>query len=148
MGGRRLRHVQGHDIALCQQLVQGRGRLGVAVAKLVGVIVEDDPHTHRFREIGKLRADIAVTNDAERLAANLEAVIGRLVPAPLMGGIGPSDDPAKQEDDLADHQFRHAAGIGERRIEDRNAAAARGIDIHLVGADTEATDCDQPVGSL
>ena len=109
--------------SLCaKQLMQARDRLGIAVAKLVGVVVEDDLHAERFGEIGQLRADIAVADDAERLAPHLVAVVGGLVPAALMGGIGTRDDPAQQDDDLADHQFRHAARVGKRRVEHRNPA--------------------------
>ena len=137
--------MQADDVALRQQLMQARGRLGVAVAKLVGVIVEDHPHAQRFREVGELRADIAVADDAERLAPHLVAVVGRLVPTPLMGGVGARHDPAQQHDDLADHQFCHAARVGERRVEHRNPAPARGVEVHLVGADAETSDRDQPV---
>ena len=77
---RRFRHMHADDVALRQQFMQARGRLGVAVAKLVGVVVEDDPHAHRFGEIGELRADIAVTDDAERLAPDLVAVGRRTCP--------------------------------------------------------------------
>jgi len=58
------------------------------------------------------------------------------------------DDPAQQHHDLADHEFRHAARIGERRVEHRNPAAARGVDIDLIGADAETSDRDQPVRGL
>ena len=136
------------DVALRQQFVQAGGRLGVAVAKLVGMVVEDDPHAHRFGEIGKLRADVAVTDDAERLAPDLVAVGRGLVPLALMRGVGSRDDPAQQKDNLADDQFRHASRVGERRIEDRNPVPPGGVDIHLVGADTEAPDRDQPVGGF
>jgi len=40
--------MQCHDVALRQQLMQARGRLGITVAKLVGVIVEHHPHAERF----------------------------------------------------------------------------------------------------
>ncbi len=138
--------MQADDVALRQEFMQARGRLGIAVTELVGVIVEDHPHAQRFREVGELRADIAVADDAERLAPHLVAVVGRFVPAPLMGGVGARDDPAQQDDDLADHEFGHAARIGERRVEHRNAAPARGVEVDLVGADAETSDRDQAVG--
>ena len=93
-------------------------------------------------------ADIAVADDAERLAADLVAAVGRLVPAARHGRRPSAEDPAQQHDDLADHQLGHAAGVGERRVEDRDAAAARGVEVDLVGADREAADRDQPVGGL
>src|SRR5205814_8712264 len=75
MRGGSFRHMQRHNVALCQQITQVRGRLGVAMTKLVRVIVDDDPHFQRFREIRELRADIAVATDAERLAPYLLAVV-------------------------------------------------------------------------
>ena len=140
--------MQRHDVALCQQITQARGRLGVAMTKPVRMIVEDDPHSQRFREIRELRADVAVANDAERLAPHLIAVVCGLVPAPLMGCVGTRDDPAQQDDDLADHQFRHASRVGKRGVEHRNPAPARGVDIDLIGADAEASDRNQPVRGL
>ena len=145
---RRFRHMHADDVALRQELVQGGGRFGVAVAKLVGMVVEHHPHAHRLGEIGQLRADVAVTDDAERLAPDLVAVGRGLVPLTLMGGIGSRNDPAQQKDNLADHQFRHAPRVGEWRIEDRNPVPPGGVDIHLVGADAEAPDRDQPVGGF
>ncbi len=63
-----------------------------------------------------------------------------------MGGGVAARDAAQQHDDLGQHQFGDAAGVGERRVEDRNAAVLRGVEIHLVGADAEAADADQARG--
>src|ERR1044072_3577054 len=132
--------MQCHDVALCQQITQTGGWLGVAMTKLVRMVVEDDPHSHCFGEVGKLRADITVADDAESLSPHLVAVVGRLVPTALMGGVGACDDPAQQDDDLADHQFCHAPRVGKWCVEYGNPAAADGIDVDLIGADAEASD--------
>jgi hypothetical protein len=87
------------------------------------------------------------TDDAERLATYLEAVGGGLVPKPFMGGGRAGRDPPQQHHDLPDHQLRHAAGVGEGRVEHGDAAHPGRIQFHLVGADAEAAHQHQPVGS-
>ena len=118
------------------------------MAELVGVVVVYDPHPHRLGQIGKLRSDVAVAHDSERLAPDLVAILRRLLPSPGMRPGRFGNDPPQQHDDLADHQLRDAAGVGEWRIEDGNPHAARGVDVDLVGSDVEATDRNQPVGRL
>lgn len=51
---------------------------------------------------------------------------------------------ARQHDDLADDEFRHAARGAERRIEDRHAARVGFAQRHLVGADAERAHRQQP----
>ena len=130
------------------KLVERLAWLGVAVAQLVDHVEIDHPHAHGFGERGQLGADIAVADDAERLAAHFHAVGGALVPAALMGVDRARENAAHQHDDFADRQLRHRAGVGEGRVEDRDAADARGGQRDLVGADAEAADRDQPVGGL
>ena len=84
-GLRRLGHMQADDVALRQQLLQLLDRLGIAMAELVGAVVKDHAHANGFGERRELRADIAVADDAERLAADLVAAGRRLVPAAVMG---------------------------------------------------------------
>ena len=67
---------------------------------------------------------------------------------PSMRGDGAREDAAQQHDDLADDEFGDAAGVGERRVEHRNAEPLGRVEIDLVGADAEAADGDQPVGRL
>ena len=53
---------------------------------------------------------------------------------------------AQQQNGFGEHQLGHAASIGERRVEDGNAALLSRLQIHLVGADAEAAHADQPRG--
>lgn len=53
---------------------------------------------------------------------------------------------AQQHDDLADGQFGDAAGVGEGRVEDGDAAQASCVEIDLVGADREAADGEETLG--
>src|SRR6202167_1210663 len=147
MRGRRFRNMKADNVALSQQTLKAFDRLGIAVAKPVGVIVVDHLHAHAFGKGRELRSDIAVADNSERSAAHLMAVGCRFIPAALVSGRGTRENPPKQHDDLADHQFRDAAGVGEWRIEDRNAALTRRIQIDLVGSDAEAANCDQAVGT-
>ena len=55
---------------------------------------------------------------------------------------------AQQQNDFRQHQFRHAARVGKRRVEHGNAALLGRLQIHLVGADAEASNRDQAVGCL
>ena len=139
-------HMQADHVAGGQQLVQADHRLGVAVAQFVGDVVVDHPHAHRLGHVAELAADAAIADDAQRFAAHLKAALGRLVPAAGMGAFAAAGDAPQQHDDLPDHQLGHAAGVGERRVEDRDAVAAGGGEVHLVSADAEAADQHQPVG--
>ena len=68
---------------------------------------------------------------------------GRLVPDAVVHPLGLLGQPAGQGDDLADHQLHDAAGVGVRRVEDRDAALGRRRQVDLVGADAEAADRQQ-----
>jgi len=139
--------MQADDVGLGQKILQGLDRLGVAMPKPVGMVVEDHLHAHRFGKHRQLRSDIAVADDAEGAASHLAAVLCRLVPRAFVGGHGAGKDPTKQHDDFADHQLRHAAGIRERRVKDGNAAPAGGVEIDLVGPHAETSHDGQPVGA-
>ncbi len=96
---------------------------------------------------GQLGADVAVADDAERPAADLVGAVGVLVPDAgvhrrVLLGQAPG-----QRDDLRDRELDHAAGIGERRVEDGDALAGGGGEVDLIGADAERADRREPVGS-
>src|ERR1700721_1547595 len=147
MRGRRFRNMKADNVALSQQILKAFDRLGIAVTKPVGVIVVDDLHAHALGKGRELRSDIAIADNAKRSAAHLMAVGRRFIPAAFVSGRGTRENPPKQHDDLADHQFRDAAGVGEWRIEDRNAALTRGSQIDLIGSDAEASHGDQAIGA-
>ena len=113
---------------------------GVAVGQAVRGVVEDHPEPDRLGHVRQLGADVAVADDAERPAAELVAAAGRLVPDAVVHPLGLLDQPAGQRDDLAEHQLDDAAGVGERRVEDGDAALGRAGQVDLVGADAEAPD--------
>ena len=67
---------------------------------------------------------------------------------PCVHPLGLLRQPSRQGDDLADHQLDDAAGVGVRRVEDRDAALGGAGQVDLVGADAEAADRDQVGGRL
>ena len=54
--------------------------MGVAQCELLLDVVEHHAHAQRFRQYGQLGTDVAVSDDAQRLAAHLMRTGGRLVP--------------------------------------------------------------------
>jgi hypothetical protein len=129
--------VQAHDVALQQQLVQRAHLACVAQRQLGDHVEEGHLHAQCLGQHGELRADGAVAHDAQRLAADLEGVLGRLEPAAAVRHRALFRDAAQQQDGFGQHQFGDRARIGIRGVEDRHAVLARGIEIDLVGADAE-----------
>ena len=73
-------------------------------------------------------------------AADLVAALGGLVPdAGVHVGVLLGQPPG-QRDDLGERQLDDAAGVGERRVEHRDAAGRGGGQVDLVGADAERAD--------
>ena len=144
----RRRDVERHEVALAHQLGERGERPVVAHRKLRRDVEEDDAHAHRLGEHADLRADVAVADDAERLAADLVAVRRDLAPLPFVHFARPITELAREHDDLGDDELRDAARVRERRVEDRHAARVRRIEVDLVRADAEAADREKPPGVL
>ena len=136
-------HVEGDGLHGLEQLVHRAAAARVAERQLVGDVVEAHRHAQVLREHGQLGADVAVADDPEPPAADLVAAGGGLVPHPLVQLGVLFRQPAGQRDDLREHQLDHAAGVGERRVEDRDPVPRRGGQIDLVDADTERAHRDQ-----
>ena len=135
--------MQGHDVRARQQVVEVTCRRGVAKRQFGFDVVVDHVHAQPFGQHADLGADVAVADDAERLAAHLEAAIGGLGPATAVAfGIAFGHAP-HQQDRLGDHQFRDTAGVGIGGVEHRHGAFVRLVEIDLVGADAEAADRQQ-----
>ena len=146
LGGGRFRHVQRDYVGALQQLVQARHGMGIAHRQLRFDVVEQHAHAEAFGQHAGLRADVAVADDAQHLVARLVAAHRRLVPAADVALGVLVRDAAQQHDRFGHHQFSHAAGVGIRRVENRDAQLARLDQIHLVGADAEAAHRHQPLG--
>ena len=61
---RRLRHVEGDEVALLQERIERLHRLRVAQGQLRRDVVEDDAHPQVLGEDADLRADVPVADDA------------------------------------------------------------------------------------
>ena len=145
---RRFGHVQTHHIRPGQQLVQGGQLAGIAQGQLGFDVIEHHAHAHVLGHQADLGADVAIADDAQRLAAHLERIGGTLHPAALVQqGVLLGNAP-HQHDDLGQHQLGHAARIGERRIEHRHPAPCRCLQRNLVGAYTEGPHGHQLLGLL
>ena len=138
-------HMHRDRIRFSKQRMQAWHGLRIAMRQLGRVIVIDHPHAKGFREHRKLRTDIAIADNAKRLAAHFPAIGRRFIPFPAMRRIGFREDAAHHHNDFAERQFRNRPRIGKRCIENRNAARSRRFQGHLVGADAKAANRDQPV---
>ena len=135
--------MQADDVGLPEQLLQRPDRAGVAVSGPVGGVVEDDVQADGLGDVAQLRADVAVTDDAQGAAAHLVAALGGLVPDPVVHALGLLGQPAGQGDQLAQHDLDHAAGVGEGGVEDGHAAGCGCAQVDLVRADAEAAHADE-----
>lgn len=83
------------------------------------------------------------TTHAERLAPNLPASLGDLVPDPLSHLDGAVADLTREGHDLADNELGDGARVGEGGVEDGDTRTCGGEEVDLVGADAEATDHEE-----
>src|SRR3546814_16864045 len=102
------------------------------------------PHSFPTRR----SSDLALADDAELLAADLEGVGRRLDPAAAMAGGVLLRNAAQEQDGFGQYQFGHRTGIGVGRVEYRDTALAGGVQVDLVGADAETADGDQLLGRI
>ncbi|CCJ86052.1 hypothetical protein BN133_2429 [Cronobacter dublinensis 582] len=116
---------------------------GVTERQLAFDIIEKDVHAQRFRQDAELGADMAVADNPQLFAACFIRACRQFVPDTAMRFGVCFRNTAQQQQQLADHQFSHRAGVRERRVKNRNAALRRRVQIHLVGADAEAADRHQ-----
>lgn len=90
---------------------------------------------------------MTVTDDTERLASNLPAALGDLVPntfAHLTGSVG---ELSREADDLGKDELGDGPRVGEGRVEDGDTSRGSGGEVDLVGTDTEATN-DEKLSSM
>ena len=103
-------------------------------------IVGDDLHLEAMGAVGDDRADIAAADQAERLAAQLDAHEAVLFPLAGLGrGVGLGDF-AGQREQHGDGVLGGGDRVAERRVHDDDAARGRGGDVDGVDADAGAAD--------
>jgi hypothetical protein len=139
-------HVQRDEVRLAQELAEAGAGAVVAHGQLRGDVVENDAHAEALGEHAELRADVAVADDAEGLAAQLVAAGGDLLPDALVHLAGAVGQLPREHHRLGQNQLGDAAGVAEGGVEDRHAVGVGRAQIDLVGADAEAADGEQTGG--
>jgi hypothetical protein len=84
----------------------------------------------------------------ESLATDFVAVGRDLLPVSLVHLQVPVTQLSRKEDDLSNDQLCDGAGVGEGRIEDSDTLLSSVLEIHLIRADTEASNDTELLGSI
>jgi hypothetical protein len=140
--------VERDEVRLLEQRAERGQRAVVAHRQLGHDVVVDDAQAERLGEHAELLADMAVADDAQRLAADLVASARDLPPDAGVHLARSITELPREEDELADDHLGDAPRVAEGRVEDRDTPAVRRHQIDLVYADTEAADREQRVGRL
>ena len=114
--------------------------MGVAHGELLFNVIEQHAHAKRLGDDGKLGADVAVADDAERLASDLMGAGGGLIPHAVLHMMRMCRNTAQQADDVTADQLHPGAGVRIRCVEHGDATLAGMCQIDLIGADAEAAD--------
>ena len=139
---RRLGHVQRDEVGRREQRrrATASARL-LPIGSLADDVVEDDAHAERLGEHADLRADVAVADDAERLAADLVAAARRpcaTCPRAPRAMRSPSWRASMMISAMISSATLRVLENGALNTGTPRRLAAREVD--LVGADAEAAD--------
>jgi len=97
-------------------------------------------HLQSLGAVGDDRADIAATDDAERLGIELDADEAGFLPFAFMGGAVGQRDVPRQGHHHGDGVLGRRDVVAERRVHHADAARGRGLDVDVVDADPGAAD--------
>ena len=141
-GLRGLGHVDGDEVRLRQELVEGHqlhAELGGAGGGDVGVVREDlgVEALQAGRDQG---ADPAQADDADLLLEELDAGVLGALPLPVLEGGAGLRDVAGEAQDVADGQFGGGDDVRGRRVDHHDAGLGGGLDVDVVQADAGAGD--------
>lgn len=89
-----------------------------------------------------------ISHDAQRLAPDLPAAVGHLVPCAVVELAAAVAELAGERDDLGDDEFGDGAGVAEGRVEDGDAGLRGESEVDLVSADAEAADYNEVFGGF
>ncbi len=142
------RHVEGHHIGAFHEIAHVDDPGGVTHAELVHDVVVEDAHAEGLGENGDLLADVAIADDAEGLSTHFRAACRGLVPFAGVGIFYLAIESAEEHTNIGHDELGHGARVGVGRIKDGNSPMFGRVQIHLVGADTEGTEGQEPVGFL
>src|SRR3546814_5944563 len=104
------------------------------------------PYTTLFRSVGDDGADVAATDDAQRLAGQLHAHEARLLPLAGLRRAVRGGDLARQREHQRDGVLGGGDGVAVGRVHHHDAAPGGGGNVDVVYADAGAADDLQPVG--
>ena len=111
-------------------------------------VVRDDVHLESVCALRDLRPDVAEADDAQRLAAHLDAE--KFGAGPVAGvdrGVC-LRDPARHREQQGDCVLRGGDDVAARGVDDQDAVARRGGDVDVVDADSRATHNPQAFAGL
>src|SRR5690606_25330155 len=120
----------------------------IAILELIRHIEIAYRHAETFGQIADLRADIAVTNNAQGLTAHFPAANRSLFPNAVMCLDRTRENTPHQHDDFTNHQFSDRSCVGKWRVENRNPSLARCIQLYLICSDRITTHRNETLGSL
>ena len=138
----RLRHVDGDEVRLREQLVEREQR----DAELLGAgggdvgVVGDDVRRRTPQALGDQGADAAEADDADGLLVELDAGVLRALPLPAFAESRGRRDVAGQGQDVADRELGRRDDVRGRRVDDHHAGLGRRLDVDVVETDARAGD--------
>ena len=135
--------MQTDDVTEAEQFSQRAHLLGVTKRKLGDHVIQIDFHPHGFGQHAQLGSDVSVADDAQFFATGFKRTLGGFLPDATVHERIFFGNAPEQQNRLTDYQLSHAAGVGERRVEYRNATPERRVQVHLIRADAKTADGQQ-----
>ncbi len=135
--------MQTDDVTEAEQFGQRAHLLGVTERELGDHVIQIDFHPHGFGQYAQLGSDVPVADNAQFFATGFKRTLGGFLPDATVHERIFFRNASEQQNRLTDYQLRHAAGVGERRVEYRNAASERRVQVHLIRADAKTADGQQ-----
>mgnify|MGYP007051648730 CR=1 FL=1 len=112
-GFREFWDVQGNEVGLCKKPFEGLDLAGLADGHNVEDVVKKYPHAKGLSQDRQLRTNVAVSNNAQRLASDLPAALGLLVPDASLELISAVEELSGEADELGDDKLSDGTGVGE-----------------------------------
>jgi hypothetical protein len=144
----RLRQVDGDEVALGQQLVEGDEagtELAGALDRDVGVVGED-LDAEALEPLGHELADAAEADDADLLLEQLDAAVLAAGPLAALEHLVGGRDVAGAGQQQADGELGGGGDVGGRGVHDHDAGLGGGVDVDVVEPHPGAGDDLQALG--
>ena len=102
--------------------------------------MRDDAHLEGARALGHARADAPEANHAERVPGQLDALQPAALPAPLAQRGMALRHVARDREQHREGVLDGGHGVGQRRVDDDDAARRRRLEVDVVDADAGAAN--------